>query len=110
MPIYSSLAQLLERLNDSLKLYQLWSDAAPSREALASTQPFAVDTLTIEQWLQFILVPKLMVLIETKQPLPTQICVLPIVEQSFAQRQIDAPLLISTVAKIDRLLGQQHHA
>ncbi|NVK54004.1 MAG: YqcC family protein [Alteromonadaceae bacterium] len=52
-------AALLMRLKSVMITADIWSSQMPSAQALASQQPFACDTLTFEQWLQFIFIPRL---------------------------------------------------
>lgn len=56
----------IEKINDALNTLEselirvdLWSDEPPTPEQLASREPFGVDTMTFEQWLQWIFIPKL---------------------------------------------------
>ena len=44
-------AQLID-LEAALRQLNLWSDESPSQEALSSEQPFAMDSLEFEEWLQ----------------------------------------------------------
>lgn len=100
--------QLLSILIDveyELRRLQLWEAVAPSDEALASTQPFAVDTLTFAQWVQFIFMPKLRQLVEHKQPLPAVSGIAPMAEQYFAALPVDAVNLIQHIDRIDVLLS-----
>lgn len=53
------LFELLNQLEGELKRVELWQVARPSEEALQSSQPFALDTLAPEQWLQWIFLPKM---------------------------------------------------
>ena len=53
---------LLKELEFTLQRLQLWQDDAPSEAALASTQPFALDTLEFHQWLQFIMLERFRVM------------------------------------------------
>ena len=48
----------------------MWDKVPPPPEALASEQPFSIDTLTLPQWLQFIFLPTLYRLLDEGQPLP----------------------------------------
>ena len=67
-------SDLLFELEEILKAAGLWSAVMPSQDALASQQPFACDTLDFEQWLQFILIPRLRALLKSKTlPPPMQI-------------------------------------
>jgi len=53
-PPRSDIAERLIDLEAELRQLNLWAADPPTPEALASEQPFAVDTLALEQWLQFI--------------------------------------------------------
>ncbi|MEO3679480.1 YqcC family protein [Rheinheimera sp. FR7-31] len=86
---------LLDALERELKQLELWSSALPDEQALQSRLPFCVDTLRFEQWLQFIFIPKMQVLLNTAAPLPTKIALLPMAEQAF----------INTDTRFSRLLG-----
>ncbi|GGB62226.1 hypothetical protein GCM10011607_23740 [Shewanella inventionis] len=93
-------------LEQTLKQCSLWSDDAPSKEAMASSAPFACDTMAFEQWLQFIFIPKMTELIQLQQPLPSSMAIAPMAEhvwKGMAQRQI----LITHLQSFDALLNQQ---
>lgn len=64
------LHSLLIEIEQELKAQNLWQDEMPSAEALASQEPFAVDTLSFENWLQFILLPRMRHLLDNAAPLP----------------------------------------
>ena len=67
---YTLLASLLIDIECELRRANLWSASLPSADALASVEPFCVDTLDFQQWLQFILLPRMNALISAKAPLP----------------------------------------
>lgn len=52
---------LIER---ELHVQGWWSEQPPSPEALASTVPFAVDSMNFDQWLQWIFLPRMKVILE----------------------------------------------
>jgi len=98
---------LLIQLETELKQQLLWSSSAPADAALASTTPFCCDTLRLEQWLQFVFLPKLRSLLQAGQPLPAKVSVLPYAEEAFkAQGQRLLPLL-KLIAQIDYTLTAQ---
>lgn len=61
------LVELLFQLEQSLKQCQMWQSEPPSDEELSSQQPFALDTLLPEQWLQWVFIPKISEMIEKQQ-------------------------------------------
>jgi uncharacterized protein YqcC (DUF446 family) len=95
---------ILSAIEAELKVSQLWSAQRPSDEALASTQPFCLDTLTLPQWIQFILLERLRMMIEQQYPLPTQCGVEAIAEEYFKHSQTSGDALIELLRQLDEQL------
>ena len=91
---------LLKKLEQNLREAMLWSNSVPSLNALQSQLPFAVDTLSFEQWLQFIFIPKMSEIVSTQSALPESLTLLPMAEQSFgvADHHFD---VIEAIRQID---------
>ncbi|WP_353369534.1 YqcC family protein [Aliiglaciecola sp. NS0011-25] len=102
--LHNELFKHLVNLEILMQQEQLWSDSAPTQEALNSELPFAVDTLKIEQWLQFVFIPKMKILIETGQPLPASIAISPVIHITLSKETF--PLIIDAVKKIDLLFDE----
>lgn len=100
-PARADIASRLIDLELELRRLQLWSDEPPAPEALASDQPFAVDCLEFEQWLQFIFLPTLYDLLNRHAPLPSQCGIAPMAEQTFAARAVAADTLIAVLRDLD---------
>lgn len=96
--------ELLVALQNALQDAALWSERPPSDHAFASTAPFACDRMAFDQWLQFVFLPQMRMLIEEKRPLPTEIALLPMAEESFSQHT-NIHKLLSVLAQIDQVLG-----
>ena len=104
------LAKLLLLVKSELRTLGLWQTQTPSAEALASTEPFAVDRMSFVQWLQFVFLPRMYQLIETGSPLPENCSIAPMAEESFkADDRIDpvsGAALVAHLRGIDELLSQ----
>lgn len=98
-------SRLLTLMESELKALNLWQVAPPSVEALASVQPFCCDTLAFEQWLQFVLIPRMGALIAGHHPLPSNIAVAPMAQEAFKPLGGNASNLISAIAQFDALLS-----
>jgi uncharacterized protein YqcC (DUF446 family) len=96
----------LINLEQIMRQSDLWSDTVPSIEALSSTEPFAVDTLDFEQWLQFLFIPQMFLLIEQAMPLPTNCAIAPMGEEVFKSLHKNRSALQTQLIKIDRLLNK----
>ncbi len=83
----------------------IWSKEAPSLEALSSAQPFCVDTLSFEQWLQFVMMARFAEMIQHSLALPSQCDIAPMAEEAFKGRQL--PNVIELLRAIDKLLSDK---
>lgn len=101
------IGQLLTELRDEMQRLDLWSEQYPSAEAMASVEPFAVDTMDLEQWLQFIFIARIRAILEADSPLPTHCDVAPYAEQRFQERP-DTARLVSLIGDIDELVTRTH--
>lgn len=105
--IYPEIATMLLEVEADLRRLQLWQDEWPSEEALASTQPFCVDTMTLPQWLQFVFLPRMRYLVEAEMPLPQKCGIAPMAEEFFRGSELGVAGLIKTLEHIDSRLGEE---
>lgn len=101
-----SVANVLIDIEAAMRELQLWQAEPPSAEALASDQPFAIDTLTFTQWLQFLFLPRLQQLVQIRGDLPSNCNIAPMAEEYFRPMSIPAGPLIIELKRIDTLLSQ----
>jgi len=92
---------LIER---ELRLQGWWAAESPSVQALSSQQPFCIDTLAFEQWLQWILLPRMKQLLESGAPLPQASGIQAMAEQVYGESSIKARVLIDLLGEFDRLI------
>jgi len=97
-------ADLLEDLSKELQRLNLWQKQKPSTLELSSSAPFCCDTLSFEQWLQFIFIEKIRQMINQGQTLPTKISLTPMAEESFKHLSEQAASLLVIIKKIDKTL------
>lgn len=100
------LADNLLQIEIELRRIDAWSSEAPPAEAFQSTAPFCVDTLNFTQWLQFVFIERMKVIIENKQPLPTVSGIAPMAEEHFRGREQSVRGLIKELESIDWLLSR----
>lgn len=96
---------LLGELETELKQQQIWAAAPPDAAALASTLPFCYDTMPLENWLQFIFLPRMQALLDAQLSLPAKISVLPMAEQAFSHLGSQAAPLLHIIKRIDDTLS-----
>ena len=102
-----AVAEILMDVEKELRDLQLWESESPSEEALASTQPFAIDTLNFPQWLQFMFIPRLYMMVEQRMPLPSVSGVKPMAEEYFQVLNLNSAALILHLERMDNLLSTQ---
>ncbi|SDS66157.1 Uncharacterized conserved protein YqcC, DUF446 family [Pseudomonas asplenii] len=103
LPLIADQLLLIER---ELRAQGWWAEVPPSEQALSSVEPFSVDTLDFEQWLQWIFLPKMKVILEEDLPLPNASGILAMAEMVYAQRPGEGVKLQALLAQFDRLISE----
>ena len=98
------IAELLIDVEAQLRQLGQWDRVPPLPEALASQQPFCVDTLTLPQWLQFVFLPTLYAMLENGQSLPDRCGIAPMAEEYFRGMGLGSDALEAALVRIDELL------
>jgi uncharacterized protein YqcC (DUF446 family) len=75
---------------------------------LVSDQPFAVDVLEMEQWLQYVFLPTLYSLLRQDAPMPEQCAIATMAEETLGKKPIACRALIATLRDLDRLITETH--
>jgi len=101
---FENTADLLEELSKALQRLNLWQEQRPSILEVSSSAPFCCDTLTFEQWLQFVFIERISLMINQGQSLPTKIALTPMAEVSFKHLSGQAEFLLVIIRKIDKTL------
>ncbi|CAG8870318.1 hypothetical protein PS627_03944 [Pseudomonas fluorescens] len=93
---------LIER---ELHVQGWWSDQPPSAEALGSVVPFAVDSMSFEQWLQWIFLPRMKQILEHGLALPNASGILVMAETVYSNRPDESRELRRLLAEFDQLIS-----
>ena len=101
----TDIAEVLIDIEAQLRQLGMWDKIPPSTGALASSEPFCVDTLTLPQWLQFVFLPTIRELLEAEQPLPDRCGIAPMAEEFFRDSELAITELLVSLEKIDKLLS-----
>lgn len=100
------LKKILSELEAALQAENLWSEQPPTADALASTAPFCCDTMPLEHWLQFVLLPKMRALLATGVPLPQQCAISPLAEHVYADNLSAVTALLAAIKRLEQCLHQ----
>jgi len=99
-----AVAEQLLLIERELRMLGWWQAQAPSAQALSSQQPFCVDTLAFEQWLQWIFLPKMKQMLEAGAALPSVSGIQPMAEQVYGGQAKKAGVLIKLLGEFDQLI------
>lgn len=100
-----AVAAALAEIEAVLRELELWQAQPPAPPALASREPFCVDTLDFHQWLQFVLLPRLQQLLDSGAPLPGGALIHPMVAEAYRGGGVDTRALEAALERLDHLLG-----
>ncbi len=106
MTQHKQVESTLQILQQALMEAGHWSESGISDEALASQQPFCLDTMNFSQWLQFVFIPNIQTLINKQQALP---CLVkdqglePMASEFYIKTEADRTVL-AVICQIDELL------
>ncbi|OOF40311.1 MULTISPECIES: YqcC family protein [Rodentibacter] len=96
----------LELLQQTMQRLNLWQSVPPAQEAFLSEEPFSLDTMTPEEWLQWVFIPRMHALLESGAPLPSQIAISPYIEEAL--KEFDGlTLLLAPLLELEKLLQNQ---
>lgn len=98
----TQVSNLLIDIEQMLKKYELWSSEPPELVAFESEVPFFVDTMTAEQWLQWVFLPRMRALIDKQVNLPEKIALTPYFEEALPPHTGE---LITLLKTLDNLLN-----
>lgn len=99
------LAELLIDIEAQLRQLGQWDKVAPEADALASEQPFCVDTLRLPQWLQFVFLPTVYGMLEEGRELPQGCGIAPMAEEYFRGTGLSTGELVAVLLRVDELLS-----
>lgn len=101
---HSQLGMLLIKLEQELVNANLWQVEPVDQKALQSSQPFHHDTLSSQQWLQFIFIARLEQMVKIQMPLPANCDITPYITESLKEHNA-VNKITSLTKQIDELLS-----
>lgn len=107
MTKYQRVSEILSELKNEMLRAKIWSDIKPSDDAFNSRQPFCYDTMTFEDWLQYVLIDRLKAIIVMKKELPVSSGVAEMAQQVWASDVKAKAGVIDVLACLDVLLSRK---
>ncbi len=101
------LADLLLEIEAEMRRLNLWEATPPPDAALQSLMPFCHDTLRLEQWLQWVFLPKMKQVVESEEECPSSSEIAPLAEYRFAQLARPTATLLALIERFDNHINRQ---
>jgi uncharacterized protein YqcC (DUF446 family) len=101
------IADVLLEVEANLRTSGKWEQEAPDTRDLNSTQPFCIDTLGFEQWLQWIFLPRMKRIIEQQKPLPARSGIYVYAHECLRNNDFSTSRLLKLIKRFDDLIAIQ---
>ncbi|RLM25917.1 hypothetical protein BIY29_06450 [Brenneria alni] len=110
MSLENRVRQSLFDIERVLKDSPFWQVSPPESSAFASVEPFCIDTMRAEQWLQWVLLPRMYALLDSGAPLPTELALLPYFAEALEGAQSDIEPILMRIGQLDALFGNDPYS
>ncbi|WP_431225242.1 YqcC family protein [Serratia sp. L9] len=105
MSLPNQVRHILSVIEQSMHDLGLWQAMPPEAQAFSSTEPFCIDSMLAEEWLQWVLLPRMTALLDANAPLPTRFVIAPYFEEALKDKQPNCMPLLVLLQKLDALLN-----
>lgn len=104
--ITSQIADVLLGVEATLRQHGKWDEQQPPEDALISKEPFCIDTLPFEQWLQWIFIPRMKQILEDENPLPEKSDIFVYAQESLRYTKPPMNTLLDLIKEFDELITE----
>ncbi len=105
--IPNRIADILLEVEATLRSSGLWDTSRPAHSALNSRQPFCLDTLKFEQWLQWVFLPRMKHTLENTGPLPEKSGIFVYASEYLRKSDPATNSLLTLIKRFDELIRIQ---
>lgn len=105
--IPNRIADVILEVEANLRIHGKWDENPPPGSALTSPEPFCIDTLKFEQWLQWIFLPRMKQVIEQQKPFPQKSGIYEYAQDTLPGRAPGTPGLLRLIKRFDDLISIQ---
>ncbi len=101
----SHVKQQLDQIEAEMRRLSIWSTTPPEVSAFESTTPFFADTMSLEEWLQWVFVARFRALLDADAALPASCSIAPLAEETW-KNQPERQELLEQLKVFDALFDQ----
>ncbi len=107
--IPNRIADVLLEVEGTLRSHGRWDRDQPAVSALSSAQPFCIDTLRFEQWIQWIFLPRMKTILEDSKPLPARSGIHVYAKSYLRKNDPPTSSLLQLIKRFDDLITLHAH-
>lgn len=96
---------LLKSIEQELRRQNVWMEMPPSPEAMSSTTPFCMDTMTFSQWLQWVFTPRVHAILDQGGLLPKGSNIKAYAEEAIQIEKLEPGKLIALIEQFDQIMN-----
>lgn len=95
----------LSNIKTELDKLGLWSNGRnrPNEIAFLSGMPFCMNTMEFHQWIEFVLYPRMMEIVNSDNPLPERVLIHTYAQEIYRGRWQEYKDLIKTLMEFDKI-------
>jgi uncharacterized protein YqcC (DUF446 family) len=108
--LHGRIADVLLEVEANLRTSGKWEQQPPDNRDLSSGQPFCIDTLSFEQWLQWVFLPRMKRIIEQQKPLPAKSGIYVYAHEYLRNSDVSTASLLKLIKRFDDLIAIQSAA
>lgn len=101
----SRVADVVLAIEAEMRRTGIWQATPPSDQALASQEPFCVDTLEFNEWLQWVFLARMKAILEQGGPLPERSAIYPYAEEWHRNHQWGNARLLNALRNFDEIVA-----
>lgn len=101
----NSVADAMLTLEKALREAELWADHSPSSEQMLSDQPFSYDVMTLQEWLQWVFIPRMKAIIESDAELPRMSNIHAYAEETIGKLPNNTEAVMQALKQLDELFS-----
>ena len=98
----------IQRIEAAMRDAGVYAEQPPHASAFESSLPFCYDSMSLLEWLQWVMFPRTRDLLKNKRPLPTVCEIHPLAEEEFKLYKQDTATLLQEILKLDKLFNIGH--
>lgn len=103
--LVNRVADIVLAIEAEMRQVGIWQMTPPSDKALASQEPFCVDTLEFNEWLQWVFLSRMKMILEQGAPLPERSAIYPYAEEWHRQHQWGNARLLNALRNFDEAIA-----